>query len=90
MKAKGTTNAFFILRTVIDRALEIQKDVYLCFLDYIKAFDRVGHDEIIKELTKLGIDWKDLRIIQIMYWEQTAAMRVEGEISAFQKTNPRG
>ena len=42
------------------------------------------HDETIKELTKLKIDRKDLRIIKNMYWEQTAAMRV-GEISAFQK-----
>ena len=74
-----------IARTLIERALEIQKDVYLCFIDYTKAFDRVRHDEIIKELRKLKIDGKDLRIIKNMYWEQTAAMRVEGEISAFQK-----
>ena len=83
VEGKGTTNAIFILRTLIERALEIQKDVYLCFIDYTKAFDRVRHDEIIKELTKLKIDGKDLRIIKNMYWEQTAAMRVE--ISAFQK-----
>ena len=85
VEGKGTTNAIFILRTLIERALEIQKDVYLCFIDYTKAFDRVRQDEIIKELTKLKIDGKDLRIIKNMYWEQTAAMRVEGKISAFQK-----
>ena len=85
VEGKGTTNAIFILRTLIERALEIQKDVYLCSIDYTKAFDRVRHVEIIKELTKLRIDGKDLRIIKNMYWEQTAAMRVEGEISAFQK-----
>ena len=85
VEGKGTSNAIFILRTLIERALEIQKDVYLCFIDYTKAFDRVCHDEIIKELTKLRIDGKDLRIIKNMYWEQTTAMRVEGEISAFQK-----
>ena len=67
MEGKGTTNAFFILRTLIERALEIQKDVYLCFIDYTKAFAKVGHYEIIKELTKLRIDGKDLRIIKIMY-----------------------
>ena len=85
VEGKGTTNAIFILRTLIERALEIQKDVYLCFIDYTKAFNRVRHNEIIKELTKLKIDGKDLRIVKNMYWEQTAAMRVEGEISAFQK-----
>ena len=52
VEGKGTTNAIFILRTLIERALEIQKDVYLCFIDYTKAFDRVRHNEIIKELTK--------------------------------------
>ena len=59
--------------------------ILIFFIDYTKAFDRVRHDEIIKELSKLKIDGKDLRIIKNMYWEQTAAMRVEGEISAFQK-----
>ena len=52
VEGKGTTNAIFILRTLIERAL--------CFIDYTKAFDRVRHDEIIKELTKLRIDGKDL------------------------------
>ncbi|GFS18525.1 endonuclease-reverse transcriptase [Elysia marginata] len=85
VEGKGTTNAAFTLRVLIERALEVQKDVYLCFMDYTKAFDRVRHDEIIKKLTHLYIDGKDLRIIKNMYWEQTAAMRVEGEVSSFQK-----
>ena len=38
-EGKGTTHAIFILRTLIERALEIQKDVYLCFIDHTKAFD---------------------------------------------------
>ena len=67
VEGKGTTNAIIILRTLIERALEIQKDVYLCFIDYTKAFYRVRHNEIIKELTKLKIDGKDLRIIKNMY-----------------------
>ncbi|GFS07156.1 endonuclease-reverse transcriptase [Elysia marginata] len=79
VEGKGTTHAVFTLRVLIERALEVQKDVYLCFIDYTKAFDRVRHDEIIKELTHLHIDGEDLRITKNMYWEQTAAMRVEGE-----------
>ncbi|GFO09204.1 endonuclease-reverse transcriptase [Plakobranchus ocellatus] len=35
-------------------------------------------------LTQLKIDGKDLRIIKNMYWDQKAAMRVEGEVSKFQ------
>ncbi|GFO02811.1 retrovirus-related pol polyprotein from type-1 retrotransposable element r2 [Plakobranchus ocellatus] len=81
---KGTSNAIYILRTFIERALEVQKDVYLCFIDYTKAFDRICHDEIITELKQLKIDGKDLRIIKTMYWEQTAAMRIENKTSTFQ------
>ncbi|GFO16119.1 LINE-1 reverse transcriptase [Plakobranchus ocellatus] len=75
----------YIMRTLIERALEVQKDVYLCFIDYTKAFDRVRNDEIITELKQLNIDGKDLRIIKkTMYWEQTAAMRIENKTSTFQ------
>ena len=41
--------------------------------------------EIITKLTQLKIDGKDLRIIKNMYWEQTVAMPVDGEISSFKK-----
>ncbi|GFO30221.1 ankyrin-1 [Plakobranchus ocellatus] len=81
---KGTSNAIYILRTLIERALETQKDVYLCFTDYTKAFDRGRHDEIITQLKQLNIDGKDFRIIKTMYWEQTAAMRIENKTSTFQ------
>ncbi|GFN92682.1 RNA-directed DNA polymerase from mobile element jockey-like, partial [Plakobranchus ocellatus] len=37
---KGTSNAIYILRTLIERALESQKEIYPCFIDYTKAFDR--------------------------------------------------
>ncbi|GFO23899.1 endonuclease-reverse transcriptase [Plakobranchus ocellatus] len=81
---KGISNAMYILRTLIERALEVQKDVYLCFIEYTKAFDKVRHDEIITELKQLNINGKDLRIIKkTMYWEQTAAMRIENKTSIF-------
>ncbi|GFS21672.1 RNA-directed DNA polymerase from mobile element jockey-like [Elysia marginata] len=85
VEGKGTTNAIHTLRTLIQRAIEVQKDVYLCLIDYTKAFDRVRHDEIMKDLTQIKIDGKDLRVIKNIYWEKTAAMRVEGETSTYQK-----
>ncbi|GFR75502.1 RNA-directed DNA polymerase from mobile element jockey-like [Elysia marginata] len=43
VEGKGTTNAVYMLKMIIERALEMQKDIYLCFIDYTKAFDRVKH-----------------------------------------------
>ena len=85
VEGKGTANAVYMLRTIIERALEVQKDVYLCFIDYTKAFDKVKHDELLKLLNQLHVDGKDLRIIKNMYWDQTAAVRVENDTSPFQK-----
>ena len=36
-----------MLRTLTERAIEIQKDLYLCFIDYTKAFDKLRHEEIM-------------------------------------------
>ncbi|GFO16201.1 endonuclease-reverse transcriptase [Plakobranchus ocellatus] len=84
VEGKGTTNAVYMLRMIIERALEMQKDIYLCFIDYTKAFDRVKHWEMIKQLKQLHVDGKDLRIIKNIYWQQIAAVRIENEISPFQ------
>ena len=34
----GTRNAIFIVRMISELAIEMQKDLYLCFIDYTKAF----------------------------------------------------
>ena len=51
------------------------------FYRLYKAFDRVKHSEIIKCLSEIGIDDKDLQIITKMYWEQTAVVRTEHGIT---------
>ena len=53
-----------MLRTLIERAIEIQRDLYLCFIDYTKAFDKLRHEEITSILDSLNIDGKDLRIVR--------------------------
>ena len=39
----------------------------------------------MKMFEDLNVDGKDLRIIKIMPWEQTADIRVQNELSYFQK-----
>ena len=39
---------------IIEKASEFQKDIYFCFVNYVKAFDCVDHNklwEILKEMT---------------------------------------
>ena len=79
----GTRNAIFIVRTLCERAIEVQHDLYLCFIDYAKAFDKVKHEDLFEFLQNLDIDGKDLRLIRNLYWEQSAAIRIDGNIGKY-------
>ena len=50
MPDRGTRNAIFVLRRLVERMIEKQKDVYVCFIDYSKAFDTVKHEPLIELL----------------------------------------
>src|SRR5215469_5102748 len=70
VKEKETRNAIFALRNLAEKALEVNQDLYLCFLDYEKAFDKVKHENLMKMLERLEIDGKYLKIIKNFYWNQ--------------------
>ena len=78
----GTRKGIFNLRTICERATDVQKDVYICFIDYTKAFDRVKHFKMIGCLSEIGIDDKDLQIITKLYWEQSACVRTESGMTS--------
>ena len=67
----------FNLRTINERYLEKHKDVYICFIDYEKAFDRVKHEKLCDALKAFNFDGKDIRIIANLYWSQVAVVRAK-------------
>ena len=40
-KGRGTRDQIANMRWIIEKAKEFQKNIYLCFIDYTKAFDSV-------------------------------------------------
>ena len=59
------------------------KKVYLCFVGYQKAFDRVRHDKLLEVMEKAGIPELERRLIINLYWKQQAAVRWDNEISRY-------
>src|SRR6187401_2199911 len=47
-KGKGTRDAIYQLRMVSEKSVQMGKNLYMCFVDYQKAFDRVKHDKLLK------------------------------------------
>ena len=63
MPDKETGNTIFTLRMITERCVEVQKDVYICFIDYTKAFDTVQHVTLFEVLQELDVNGKDLELI---------------------------
>ena len=42
-KGSGTRDQIANIRWIMEKAREFQKNIYLCFIDYVKAFDCVDH-----------------------------------------------
>ena len=54
-KGRGTRDQIANIRWTIDRAREFQKNIYLCFINYTKAFGCMNHDKLRKVLRETGI-----------------------------------
>ncbi|KAJ4447616.1 hypothetical protein ANN_09623 [Periplaneta americana] len=50
-----------LLRTIGERYLEKNKEVYIVFVNLEKAFDRVDSNKLRGILKKIGVDWKERR-----------------------------
>src|SRR5438552_6032646 len=58
MNDTGTRNAIFILRNICERTIEVNMNLYLCFIDFTKAFDKVRHIKLLNMLQDLDLDGK--------------------------------
>ena len=75
-QGKGTREDIMNLRLIRERHLEVQFFLYICFLDYKKASDRVRHEPLMQCLNEIGVGGKDIKIIRNLYWDQTASVRI--------------
>ena len=49
-KDRGTRDQIAKIRWIIEKAKEFEENIYLCFIDYAKAFDCVDHNKLWKIL----------------------------------------
>ena len=46
-KGRGTRDQIANIYWIIEKAIEFQKNIYFCFIDYTKAFDWVDHNKLV-------------------------------------------
>ena len=45
-KGRGTRDQIANFRWIMEKAREFQKNIYFCFINYVKAFDCVDHNKL--------------------------------------------
>ena len=59
----------------MEKAREFQKNIYVCFIDYAKAFDCVDHNKLWKILKEMGIPDHLTCLLRHLYADQEATVR---------------
>ena len=54
-KCRGTRDQISNICWIIEKARELQKNIYFCFIDYTSAFDCVDHKKLWKILKDMEI-----------------------------------
>ena len=76
---KGRRTRYQIANTcwIIEKAREFQKNIYFCFIDYVKDFDCVDHNELWKVLKEMWIPDHLTYLLRNLYAGQEATVRTD-------------
>ena len=84
-KGRGTREQIANIHWIMEKARELQKNIYFCFLDYAKAFDCVDHHKLWKILKGMGIPDHLTCLLRNLYAGQEATVRTgHGTTDCFQ------
>ena len=74
-KGRGNRNEIANIHWIIKKAREFQKNIYFCFIDYVKALDCVDHKKLWKILKEMGIPDHLTYYLRNLYAGQEATVR---------------
>ena len=74
-KGRGTRDQIANIRWIMEKARELPKSIYFCFIDYAKAFDCVDHNKLWKIIKEMGIPDHLTCLVRNLYAGQEATVR---------------
>ena len=78
---RGTTDAIFIIRQLIEKAKEHQIPLHFHFIDFKSAFDTIWIEALWKMLLKIGVPNKLVEIIKNLYNKTECSIIAGGELT---------
>ena len=76
-KGRGSRDQIANIRWIIENSREFLKNIYFCFIDYVKAFDCGDHNKLWKILQEMAIPDHLTYLLRNLCAGQEAAVRTE-------------
>ena len=76
-KGRGARQQIANIHWIIEKARELQKNIYFCFIDYVKHFDCVNHNKLWKILKEMRTPDHLTCLLRNLYACQEAIVRTE-------------
>jgi hypothetical protein len=85
---RSTIDQLFSLRLLSEKYHEYGRDLYICYVDFQKAFDSVWRKGLWQVMRHLGYDNKIIRLLESMYRSTVSSVRVgaQDELSSWFET----
>src|SRR6478609_2863914 len=83
---RNTTEQIFVLRQVVEKYTEMNKDLFVGYIDFRKAFDSIWTRGLWRVMRNLGFAEKLLKILENMYEGTYSAVRSSGGLSEWFET----
>ena len=74
-KGRGSRDKIANIHWIIEKAREFQKNTYICFIDYAKAFDYMNHNQLWKVLQVMGMPDHVICLLRNLYAHHEATVR---------------
>ena len=74
-KGRGTRNQIANICWIIEKTREFQKNIYFCFIDYVKVFNYVDHNKLWKILQEMAIPDHLACLLRNLYAGQEITVR---------------
>ena len=75
-----TSDHIFTLKSIVNKYVADTK-LYVCFVDFKKAFDSVWHNGLFRKLENKGINGNFLNLIKSIYAKTKCAVKINGKVT---------
>ena len=82
-KGHRPADHMLIVKSLIEKYKKQRKKLFLCFIDFKKAYDSVWHAGLLHKLRGIGLSQKFFSVIKSMYQQSTLTVQIGDKLTPF-------